>query len=195
MSLGAVPPGLEAAVQPVSKQPSSPATRSTTDAALLMSLLRRWCTYAAPSGSRYWCGSSARNRANGGQAATSCSRAVEVLLIEALRSTSGEDAPPGLVRGLADARLAPAMRQMHGQLARSWTVAESLRARALERRVERCDLGSEESWGKERVGVAANPLIFQWALQVSNLRPQPCEATAPGVSSAVVRGRHLCCFA
>ena len=42
-------------------------------------------------------------------------RLVEVLLIEALRSTSGEDAPPGLLRGLADARLAPAMRQMHGR--------------------------------------------------------------------------------
>ena len=51
-------------------------------------------------------------------------RLVEVLLIEALRSTSGEEAPPGLLRALADARLAPAMRQMHGQLARSWTVAE-----------------------------------------------------------------------
>jgi len=95
--------------------------------------LWRWCTYAAPSGSRYWCGSSARNRANGGQAATSCSRAVEVLLIEALRSTSGEDAPPGLVRGLADARLAPAMRQMHGQLARSWTVTQLAKTAALSR--------------------------------------------------------------
>jgi hypothetical protein len=41
-----------------------------------------------------------------------------VLLIEALRSTPGENAPPGLLRGLADARLAAALRQMHGQLAR-----------------------------------------------------------------------------
>ena len=39
-------------------------------------------------------------------------RLVEVLLIEALRSTPGENAPPGLLRGLADARLAPAIRQM-----------------------------------------------------------------------------------
>ena len=44
-------------------------------------------------------------------------RLVEVLLIEALRLTPGEDAPPGLLRGLADERLAPAIRQMHGQLA------------------------------------------------------------------------------
>ena len=60
-------------------------------------------------------------------------RLVEVLLIEALRSTSGEDAPPGLLRGLADARLAPAMRQMHGQLARSWTVAQLAKTAALSR--------------------------------------------------------------
>ena len=50
-------------------------------------------------------------------------RLVEVLLIEALRAAPGDDAPPGLLRGLADARLAPAIRQMHSQLGRSWMVA------------------------------------------------------------------------
>lgn len=60
-------------------------------------------------------------------------RLVEVLLIEALRSTSGDDAPPGLLRGLADARLAPAIRQMHGHLARPWTMAELARKAALSR--------------------------------------------------------------
>lgn len=60
-------------------------------------------------------------------------RLVEVLLIEALRSTSGSDAPPGLLRGLADARLAPAIRKMHAQLARSWTVAELAKTAALSR--------------------------------------------------------------
>jgi len=60
-------------------------------------------------------------------------RLVEVLLIEALRSTSGEDVPPGLLRGLADARLAPAMGQMHGQIARSWTVAQLAKTVALSR--------------------------------------------------------------
>lgn len=61
------------------------------------------------------------------------SRLVEVLLIEALRSTSGEDAPPGLLRGLADARLAQALRRMHGQIGRSWTMAELARTAALSR--------------------------------------------------------------
>ena len=60
-------------------------------------------------------------------------RLVEILLVEALRSTSGEDAPPGLLRGLADPRLAPAIRQMHAQLVRPWTVAELARAAALSR--------------------------------------------------------------
>jgi AraC-like DNA-binding protein len=60
-------------------------------------------------------------------------RLVEVLLIEALRSTSGDDAPPGLLRGLADPRLAPAIRHMHAQLARAWTVAQLAKTAALSR--------------------------------------------------------------
>src|SRR6185295_10055928 len=60
-------------------------------------------------------------------------RLVEVLLIEALRATPGDDAPPGLVRGLADAHLASAMRQMHGQLARSWTVGQLAKTAGLSR--------------------------------------------------------------
>jgi AraC-like DNA-binding protein len=60
-------------------------------------------------------------------------RLVEVLLIEALRAAPGEDAPPGLLRGLADAHLAPAMRQMHSQLSRSWTVAQLAKTAALSR--------------------------------------------------------------
>ena len=58
---------------------------------------------------------------------------VEVLLIEALRSTTGEGAPPGLLRGLADARLAAAIRLLHGEPARAWTVDELARQAALSR--------------------------------------------------------------
>jgi len=61
------------------------------------------------------------------------SRLVEVLLIEALRAAPEGDAPPGLLRGLADAHLAPAVRQMHGQLARPWTVAQLAKTAALSR--------------------------------------------------------------
>lgn len=60
-------------------------------------------------------------------------RLVEVLLIEALRAAPGEHARPGLLRGLADARLAPAIRQMHGQIARTWTVGQLARTAAVSR--------------------------------------------------------------
>jgi len=60
-------------------------------------------------------------------------RLVEVLLIEALRVSPGDDAPSGLLRGLADARLARAIRHMHGQLDRSWTVAQLAKSAGLSR--------------------------------------------------------------
>jgi len=60
-------------------------------------------------------------------------RLVEVLLVEALRSTAGDDASPGLLRGLADPRLAAALRQMHAHVERSWTVAELAKSAALSR--------------------------------------------------------------
>lgn len=60
-------------------------------------------------------------------------RLVELLLIEALRSTPGERAPPGLLRGLADPRLSAALRQLHGAPAQPWTVADLARKAALSR--------------------------------------------------------------
>lgn len=60
-------------------------------------------------------------------------RLVEVLLVEALRATPGEKAPPGLLRGLADPRLAPAIRHMHNDPAHPWTVAELAKKVALSR--------------------------------------------------------------
>ena len=61
------------------------------------------------------------------------SRLLEVLLIEALRSSTGTNSPPGLVRGLADARLALAIRSMHERPTQSWTVAELAKEAALSR--------------------------------------------------------------
>ena len=60
-------------------------------------------------------------------------RLLEVLLIEALRSTAGPAAPPGLLRGLADHRLAVALRQMHDRPRQAWTVVELAREAALSR--------------------------------------------------------------
>lgn len=60
-------------------------------------------------------------------------RLVELLLIEALRSTQRTDAPAGLLRGLADARLAESIRQMHGAPARAWTMVQLAKTAALSR--------------------------------------------------------------
>jgi AraC-like DNA-binding protein/quercetin dioxygenase-like cupin family protein len=58
---------------------------------------------------------------------------LEVLLIEALRSTAGTTPSPGLVRGLADERLAVAIRRMHESPTRAWTVAQLAKEAALSR--------------------------------------------------------------
>lgn len=60
-------------------------------------------------------------------------RLVEILLVESLRLTQTADAPAGLLRGLGDARLAGAIRQMHASPARSWTMAELAKEAALSR--------------------------------------------------------------
>ena len=44
------------------------------------------------------------------------------LALESLRATQGEDTPAGLLRGLSDGRIAEALRQIHGDPQRSWTV-------------------------------------------------------------------------
>lgn len=59
-------------------------------------------------------------------------RLLEVLLIEALRST-GTAASPGLLRGLADERVALAIRGMHESPTRRWTIAQLGKEAALSR--------------------------------------------------------------
>ncbi|RAZ87050.1 AraC family transcriptional regulator [Mesorhizobium hawassense] len=60
-------------------------------------------------------------------------RLVEILLVESLRQTQAPDAPAGLLRGLGDARLAEAIRRIHGDPARPWTIVELAKAAALSR--------------------------------------------------------------
>ena len=60
-------------------------------------------------------------------------RLLEVLLIEAFRSSASTAASPGLVRALADARLALALRCMHGRPADAWTVVQLAREAGMSR--------------------------------------------------------------
>lgn len=60
-------------------------------------------------------------------------RLLEVLLIEALRSTGGPAAAPGLLRGMADPQLAPTLRRIHEDPGGSMTVEALARDAAMSR--------------------------------------------------------------
>lgn len=88
------------------------------------------------------------------------SRLLEVLFIEALRSTAKTPPWPGLVRGLADARIASAIRAMHERPADAWTVAGLAKASALSRSAffERF---------KHVVGVAPMAYLLAWRMALA----------------------------
>jgi AraC-like DNA-binding protein len=87
-------------------------------------------------------------------------RFAELMLIEALRSTAGATAPPGLLRGLSDARLAPALRQMHGEVARSWTMDDLANATAMSR-------SSFFERFKATVGLPPMEYLLAWRMAVA----------------------------
>ncbi|TYC52860.1 AraC family transcriptional regulator [Rhodobacterales bacterium] len=60
-------------------------------------------------------------------------RLLEVLIIEALRSTRDTATSPGLLAGLTDDRVAPAIRRMHEAPAKAWTVTALAKEAALSR--------------------------------------------------------------
>ncbi len=63
------------------------------------------------------------------------SHLLEVMFIEALRSTTVQTESPSFLRGLADERLAAAIRRIHEDPARSWTIAELAKEAALSRSI------------------------------------------------------------
>jgi len=87
-------------------------------------------------------------------------RLLEVLLIETLRTTTGPAASPGLLRGLADDRLAIALRRMHDRPTHPWTVAELAREAALSRSTffERF---------RQEVGVAPIEYLLGWRMALA----------------------------
>ena len=87
-------------------------------------------------------------------------RLLEVLFIEALRSTAGTATSPGLVRGLADARLAVAIRQMHESPARPWTVAQLAKEAALSR-------STFFQRFSRAVGVAPMEYLLAWRMAIA----------------------------
>ena len=87
-------------------------------------------------------------------------RLIEVLLIEALRAGPALDAPPGLLRGLRDARIAPALQAMHADPARAWTVPALASRAALSRSAFFARFERE-------VGVAPMAYLTNWRMSLA----------------------------
>lgn len=88
------------------------------------------------------------------------SRLLEVMFIEALRSPAETATAQGLARGLADLRIAPAIRAMHEQPSRAWTMVDLAREAALSRSAffERF---------KRKVGVAPMAYLLAWRMALA----------------------------
>jgi len=88
------------------------------------------------------------------------SRLVELLLVEAMRSTTAGSAPPGLLRGLGDERLAVALKLMHARTDQPWTIAQLAKAAALSRSTffERFS---------RTVGVAPMEYLLAWRMEIA----------------------------
>lgn len=87
-------------------------------------------------------------------------RLLEVLLIEAFRNTTEQTAAPGLLRGLADDRLAAALRRMHDDPTRAWTVGELAKEAALSR-------STFFDRFRREVGVAPMEYLLGWRMALA----------------------------
>lgn len=85
---------------------------------------------------------------------------LEVLLIEAMRSSAEFGYNPGLLRGLSDERLAVAIRAMHADPGRGWTVAELAREAAVSRS------GFHDRF-QSAVGMAPMEYLTAWRLTLA----------------------------
>jgi AraC-like DNA-binding protein len=86
-------------------------------------------------------------------------RLLEVLFIEALRSAQ-TGASPGLVRGLSDVRLALAIREIHENPQKPWTVAQLAKTAALSR-------SSFFDRFSRAVGVAPMEYLLSWRMAIA----------------------------
>jgi AraC-like DNA-binding protein len=87
-------------------------------------------------------------------------RLLEVLLIGALRSAGGVGSGQGLLRGLSDERLAVALRLMHEEPSRPWTVAELARQATLSR-------SAFFDRFRGAVGLAPMEYLLQWRMALA----------------------------
>ena len=108
-------------------------------------------------------------------------RLLEVLLIEALRST-GQTAPsPGLLRGLADPRLAAAIRCMHERPGHAWTIADLAKEAGLSRSIffDRF---------RQAVGTAPMDYLLTWRIALAQNLLRASKASITEVAKRVGYG-------
>ncbi|MGJ7564630.1 AraC family transcriptional regulator [Variovorax sp. GB1R11] len=104
------------------------------DAALLVSLLPQWLhVRGEPRLSTLVQLVGEESRADRPAREIVMARLLEVLLIEAFRSSASTAASAGLVRALADTKLALALRRMHEHPSNAWTVAQLSREAGMSR--------------------------------------------------------------
>jgi AraC-like DNA-binding protein len=87
-------------------------------------------------------------------------RLLEVLLIEAFRASKGPADAPGLLRGLADDQVAIALRCLHGEPRRAWTVADLASEAAMSR-------SAFFDRFKREVGVAPMEYLLGWRMALA----------------------------
>lgn len=87
-------------------------------------------------------------------------RMLEVLLIEALRFVSDGNAPVGLMRGLSDERLAAAIRKLHEDPRRDWSVEQLASEAALSRSVFFARF-------RKAMGVAPMEYLLSWRMALA----------------------------
>tara|TARA_R110002020_G_scaffold375654_1_gene586882 strand:+ start:19182 stop:20129 length:948 start_codon:yes stop_codon:yes gene_type:complete len=103
---------------------------------------------------------------------------LEVLLIEALRSSGEVGHSPGLLRGLSDERLAMAIRGMHTRPERNWTVADLAREAALSRS------GFHERF-QAAMGMAPMEYLTAWRLALAKSLLRKREASVAEIARLV----------
>jgi len=109
------------------------------------------------------------------------SRLAELLLVEAMRATSGGDAPPGLLRGLGDARLAVALQRMHARIDHPWTVPQLANAAALSR-------SSFFERFTRTVGAAPMAYLLGWRMEIAKDLLRRGELTTAQIAERVGYG-------
>ncbi len=87
-------------------------------------------------------------------------RLLEVLLIEALRSTTDSNDRPGLLRGLADPRIAAVVRRIHESPEQPWNITKFAAVAALSRSAF-CTRFSRS------VGMAPNQYLVAWRMALA----------------------------